>query len=160
MLLISNPHSEQVGRTVSLAQAGLLCPSLVASAWLGLPPWVGTSPSCVPSSLSSGQLAAPRELLEAAALNRSSRRLRVRRWGLGLALHLTSLTGLRVSFRSLLCEPQPMGSDALCQECLRRSPQPVCLGGSLHRHFPHRAQHGGWTSPCGSYYDHRMPFSK
>ena len=45
--------------------------------------WVGASTSCLPSPLNSSQFGAWKELLEATALKRRSRRLWVRRWGPG-----------------------------------------------------------------------------
>lgn len=37
------------------------------------------------------------------------------------------------------------------------SPAPVLLLVTLHRHFPHQSQCGGWTGPCGSQYDQDTP---
>lgn len=62
----------------------------------------------------------------------------MRRWGHGLALHLTltSLIGLRVSL-GCGCESQPGGRDALCQEC--EALPTACVTGEPPQTFPHRA---------------------
>ena len=56
--------------------------------------------------------------------------------------------------------PDPSDGSALGQECLWCLPGYTSLLGSLIDIFPTGASIYGWASSYGSYYDHRMYFSK